>query len=895
MVGKSLGPYKILEQLGKGGMGEVWLAEDTRLGRKVAVKVLPGELAGDADRRSRFEQEAKAAAALNHPHIAAIHDVGVATADGESSPTHYMVQEYLQGETLREAIARGTLTNEKALALCIEIGEALRAAHRAGIVHRDLKPDNVFVTTDGHAKVLDFGLAKLTEVALPSGLSTAASPTMTMAGQMLGTAGYMAPEQVRGEDIDERVDLFALGCVLYEMVTGRQAFAGVNVHESLSRILSGQPDPIGDGRSGLGQLQWILDKLVSKDREQRYQTAGDAVVDLRRLASAGDSGEPSSAPASTELQAPARRSPVALIVVAVVALLAGALGAWTLKRSPAAAPPDIRFDIVLGAKVAFSSNYNRVVTISPDSRIVAYTALNELWLRPLNQSGSELIPQSIGARAPGFSPDSRQVAFWASGHIKRVPVGGGVPVIVGAYRERPLGIGWADDGFIYIGRADRGIWRLPEGGGEPEQALSLEANEYAHGPELLPGGEWMLFTLGRGVRAWDDASIVAQSLQNNERRVLVQRGREARYTRSGHLVYVHDGSIFAAPFDLAKVQVTGGAVAMEDEVHTSALDETGAAGFDVSDDGVLAFAPPAGFSDRDVGLIWRDADGVEEALPMRPRRFYLIKLSPDERTVATQINDIEGTHIWIFPVDRAGGQRLTTTGRNTSPVWSADGRYVYFSSNRDGEIDIWRRAADLSSPAEHMLDAEGAQVPTSISKDGKWLLYTRMAPSNGDIGRVSLEDSSVNEILIDSPADETNARFSPDGRFFCFQSDETGRWDIHVIEIATSRRWIVSAVSGFSPVWTRDGKSIIYLSSADEMYRVAVSTVSGFTAADPELAFTIDLGRYGRNFDLTADGGRLLIGNSEAADDETVETRPRVTIVLNWFDKLEQRLKASGS
>jgi Tol biopolymer transport system component len=228
-------------------------------------------------------------------------------------------------------------------------------------------------------------------------------------------------------------------------------------------------------------------------------------------------------------------------------------------------------------------------------------------------------------------------------------------------------------------------------------------------------------------------------------------------------------------------------------------------------------------------------------------------------------------------------------------VWSADGRYIYFASDRDGEIDLWRRAADLSLPVEQVLDAEGAQVPTSISKDGKWLLYTRMVPSNGDIGRLSLEDNSVNEILVESPADETIARFSADGRFFCFQSDETGRWDIHVLEIATGRRWIVSATSGFSPVWTGDGKSIIYWSSSDEMYRVEVSTESEFTAKDPELAFTIDLGRYGQNFDVTADGSRLLIGISEVDDDETVETRPRVTIVLNWFDKLKSRLEAGGS
>ena len=282
--GMSLGPYTILEQLGKGGMGEVWLAEDTRLDRRVAIKVLPAELAGDADRCIRFEQEAKAAAALNHPNIAAIHDVGVA-AD-EDPPTRYMVQEYLEGETLRELLERGPLPFEKAMRLAIEIGEGLKAAHRAQIVHRDLKPDNIFVTPDGHAKILDFGLAKLVEGAMFPNTELSISPTVTVAGQILGTAGYMAPEQVRGEEVDERSDLFALGCVIYEMITGKRAFGGENVHDTLSRILSREPERIDEAASGV-QLGWSLDKLLAKDPDERYQSAADVVVDLRRTLASG--------------------------------------------------------------------------------------------------------------------------------------------------------------------------------------------------------------------------------------------------------------------------------------------------------------------------------------------------------------------------------------------------------------------------------------------------------------------------------------------------------------------------------------------------------------------------------------------------------------------------------
>jgi serine/threonine protein kinase len=885
VVGKTLGPYKIVEQLGKGGMGEVWLAEDARLDRQVAVKVLPAELAGDVDRRQRFEQEAKAAAALNHPNIAAIHDVGVET--GEGPPTHYMVQEYLQGEVLRETISRNSLSFDKALQLAIEIGEALKTAHRAGIVHRDLKPDNVFVTQDGHAKVLDFGLAKLTEMALPSGGGPSMSPTMTMAGQMLGTAGYMSPEQVRGEEVDERADLFALGCLIYEMVTGRQAFGGNNVHESLSRILTGEPEAIAGGSGSTVRFGWILDKLLAKDREQRYQSAADVVVDLRSLENSPDSPEPptQATPGPTR----AARSPVGWIVVAaVVAAVAGALTMWMLKpATPAPATPEVVFDIVFPPGVSFSSNYNRVVAISPDGHTVAYMASTGLMLRPLDRLDAEAVPQTDSARSPAFSPDSRQVAFWANGHIKRAALGGGVPVIVGEFPERPMGIHWSEDGYIYVGRADQGIWRLPASGGEPEQVIALEAGEFAHGPELLPGGKWMLFTLGRGVRAWGDGAIVAQSLENNERRVLVQRGREARYVRSGHLAYVQDRSLFAVRFDASKVEVIGGAVATGNKVHTSAEDETGAAGYDVSDNGVLAFATPAGLSAAEMRLTWIDTDGIEEPLPMAGRRFDGLQLSPDERQIAAQISDDEGTNIWIVPVDRGTAQRLTTTGRNTSPTWSHDGRHVYFASNRDGDIDIWRRVADLSAPAEQVLDADGAQLPTSASSDGKWLLYSRMAPSNSDIGRLSLAGDSAPELLLDGPADELTGRFSADGRFFCFQSDETGGWAIHVMEIASGRRWIVSTDSGFFPVWSRDGKSIFFHSGTESIERVEVTVSPDFVSTDPVLTFKLDGARHGSSFTLNNAGDRMVVNYAADAGDR-VEFRPHVTVVLNWFAELDR-------
>ena len=884
MIGTSLGPYEILEQLGKGGMGEVWLAEDTRLGRRVAIKVLPAELAGDTDRCIRFEQEAKAAAALNHPNIAAIHDVGV-TAD-EDPPTRYMVQEYLEGETLRELLERGPLPFERAMRLAIEIGEGLKAAHRSQIVHRDLKPENIFVTPDGHAKILDFGLAKLVEGGMFPNNELSISPTVTVAGQILGTAGYMSPEQVRGEEVDERADLFALGCVLYEMITGKRAFGGENVHDTLSRILSREPEPIDEEASGV-RLGWSLDKLLAKDPDERYQSAADVVVDLRRALASGPQ-----APAPEPREGPAKpgRTPFALIIVAALALALGAVVAWTLKRAPVAPGSlDARFEIVLPEGSIFSSNYNRIVTISPDSRFIAYTSIG-LQIRPLKDTHSTLVPSSGQARSPAFSSDSRQIAYWESGVIKRASVNGGAPIVVTQLGERPMGMQWADDGYIYVGRADEGIWRAPGSGGELEPVLSVDAGEYAHGPELLPGGEWILFTLCRSVRGWSNASIVAQSLTGNERRVLVEHGRDARYVASGHLTYVDGGTLFAVPFDIDEMRVEGSAVAMEANLHMSAEDETGAAGYDVSDDGILVFAPPAGYGAASpTRLLFQDRDGNERPLPIEVRPFGSASLSPDDRRVVAHINDVEGTHIWVLDVERRSVQRLTTTGRNTYPVWSHDGKTVYFASDRDGDTDIWRRPADLSGPPEKVLAAEGAQLPTAVSQDGEWLYSSWMTPGNSDIARVSLKGEPTVEILVEGPADELNPRPSADGRFVCYQSDETGRWDIHVTEIATGRRWIVSSEEGYFPFWTRDGRHIMYRVGSRGSLSLDVTTAPQFSTTTPVSLFEFDAARQVQMFDITRDGQQALIGAREHQD-SSAETRPRVVVVLNWFEKLAERV-----
>ena len=877
--------YRVVEKIGEGGMGEVYRAEDTKLGRSVALKVLPEDFVADATRLARFSREAQILASLNHPNIAAIH--GLEEADGITA----LALELVEGETLEELIKRGPVSLQDAAPIALQIAEALEVAHDKGIIHRDLKPANVKFAADGRVKVLDFGLAKAMEGETGSSDLTR-SPTLsvqaTQAGVILGTAAYMSPEQAAGNAADRRADIWAYGVVLAEMLTGRRPFQGESVSYLLAAVLKDEPDldlPAGIPRCVVD----LLHRCLHKDPKQRLQAIGEARILMAEYISdpSAFADVDSTSRRSDQPSPPAGRT-TPLLLLAAATLILGAAAAWMLKpSSPIPAAPNVRFDMMLGQNTSFSSNYNRVVTISPDARTMAYTAVG-LWLRAMDETSPRMVPNTQNARSPAFSSDSRQLAFWEGGHIKRVDLDEGVPIAVGPFQERPLGMHWNEDGYIYVGRADLGIWKVPASGGEPEQVLAMEKGEFAHGPELLPGGEWVLFTLCRGVRAWAEGSIVAQSLETNERRVLIHRGREARFTRSGHLTYVQENTLFAAPFDVDRIELTGGALAMETNIHTSGEDETGAAGYDISDDGVLVFAPPAGFGARPARLAFLDGNGNTTLLPMDSRRYGSANISPDGERVAAQVNNIEGTHIWILSVTRGGAQRLTTAGRNTYPVWSHDGRYIYFASDRDGDTDIWRRPADLSAPAEKILKAEGAQWPTSISRDGAWLLYSLMSPGNSDIGRIALNGDPTPQSLVDSLADELNGRLSPDGRFFCFQSDETGRWDIHVMEIATGRRWIVSSNDGFFPFWTRDGKRIMFRSGSEKFLAVDVETDPQFKASEPVLAFNIDSSILGQNFDVTHDGGQILLG-SESFIDESAETRPRITVVLNWFDHLKER------
>jgi Tol biopolymer transport system component/predicted Ser/Thr protein kinase len=902
MIGKSLSQYIIESSLGAGGMGEVYRARDTRLGRSVAVKVLPEMFAQNAERIARFEREAKLLAALNHGNVATL--FGLEQFEGR----HFLVMELVEGETLAERIARGPIAVDDVLRIAHQIAEALEAAHEKGIVHRDLKPANVKMTPEGKVKVLDFGLAKAMET--PSANpATSNSPTLSLgatnAGVILGTAAYMAPEQAKGLDADPRSDIFSFGCILYEMLTGRQPFKGDTVAEILASVLAREPDFSMLPPNLNPRIQVLLRRCLEKDPKKRWHAAADTRVEIDALLA--DPRGVLVQPQRTVMLKPLwkRAMPVVFALFAGAAMAGGA--AWYLRPAPAMRIVT-RFSFALPETQQFTNMGRQLLAISPDGTHFVYVANFRLYLKSMQEMSSYAIPgidTGQGVTNPVFSPDGRSIAFWSisDSAFKRVSVSGGAPVTI-CEGDNPFGMSWGQDNQLVIGQGSKGIIRVSADGGKPETIVKVNGAELAHGPQILPGGRAVLFTVagntsGSDLR-WLKAKIVVQVIQSGERKTLIESGTDARYVPTGHIVYTLSGTLLAVPFDVKRLELTGGPVPVLEGVRPADNGTTGTSQFSYSENGSLVFIP--GDAAGRLAPVLIDRNGVAKTIAIPPGPYDGPRISPNGKQLAIASNDGKEAMISIY--DLSGGasmRRLTFGGKNRFPIWSGDGQRILFQSDRENDSGLFWQRADGSGSAERVTrPEEGVQeIPDAWSpKDQIFSFISNRIGSDGALWTYSIPDKKGTLFYTVSNSWQERSVFSPDGKWLAYQSQETGLMEVYVQPFPpTGARFQITRGTGAAnhhPVWSPDGKEIFFV-NAMRLYSVAVQTQPSFTFANP-VALPISGIQPNpggsREFDITPDGKQfiaLVPAGQTAADPRS---GLQIRVVLNWFEELKQRSAA---
>jgi len=896
-AGTRLGPYEIVAPLGAGGMGEVYRARDTKLGRSVAVKVLPEALAYEPERVARFEREARVLASLNHPHIAALHGME------ESGGRHFLVMELVEGETLADLIAtapRG-LDIDDALRIAFQIAEALEAAHEQGVIHRDLKPANIKRRPDGTVKVLDFGLAKAMEPTSIVGRDPSASPTITIAGHghpaaripamtqigvMLGTAGYMSPEQAKGLAADKRSDVWAFGCVLYEMLTGRRAFEGENVPDTLAAVLKREPDWSALPANLPSALCALIQGCLHRDRRERVGDLSTALFVLKQ--------PPAVAPqARVSFSRSMWTSPVLVVAAGLVGAVAASIELGKPKPPPAAAVS--RFVIALppGQQLTMP---RQALEISPDGTRIAYSADGRLYVRSMAEIDPRPIPGADPAISPVFSPDGQSLLFWANGTLKRIAVSGGAAVTICFTTPAPTGIEWGIDAILFA-EPGTGILRVSPNGGKPEVLVGLSyAEALAHGPHLLPDGDTLLFTIARrAADFWDKAQIVVQSLKTGERKTLVDGGTDARYVPTGHIVYNVRGTLFAAPFDLAKRALIRGAVPVVEGVLRVTAATSGASQFAFSRSGSLVYVPgPASGGQQELMLF--DRSGSAESLKLPTGSYEQPRVSPDGRRLAFETSDGKEMNVSIYELSGASSvRRLTFGGNNRFPIWSADGRRVAFQSDRDGDRAVFWQPAD-GGPAERLTkpDKDTSHVPESWSPTGDTLLFSVAKGSDTSLWTFSIGDRKATPFDdVKSTTFPTDAVFSPDGRWVAYQSAEAGQGEgTTYVQPFPPTGTKYQIAPGGRPAWSRSGAELFYIPGPTQFMAVTVRTQPSFAFSNPVAVprgfGTADPANQ-RPYDVMPDG--RFVGIGVAGQTQRASPGPaQIYVVVNWSEELKQRV-----
>ena len=881
VAGQQLGPYKILSLLGAGGMGEVYKAKDDRIGREVAIKVLPPAFSADADRLCRFEQEARAAGRINHPNILALYDVGT----HEGSP--YIVSELLGGETLRDRLRGKALPLRKAIEFALQVARGLAGAHEKNIVHRDLKPENLFITKDGHVKILDFGLAKLqpksakvTDTDVPTEILISTEP-----GVVLGTVGYMSPEQVRGEPTDHRSDIFAFGAILYEMLSGQRAFEGKSSVETMNAILKEEPPELSKVSLQIPRaLEHIVRHCLEKAPEQRFQSAHDLAFALEELLGSGDST--SSESHTRPPEGLKRRQPLVWILsgLCLLALLSTAFIAYTYFRHPRVNLRSLRFTVSPPEKATFEES----LALSPDGRWLAFVASmgegkRSLWLRPLDSLAARAIPGTDGAIYPFWSPDSRALAFFAQGKLKKIEVSGGPPQIL-SDAPFPFGGTWNRDGVIlFAPNFEDPLYRIAATGGEatPVTILDRSVREAHLWPHFLPDGRHFLY-LGWNTPGAPRGAIHIGSLDQIDKRsyLLVAADSSVAYASPGYLLFERDQTLFAQPFDAEHLQVSGEAVALAEGVTR---DGYSYANFSITETSLAYWGGTAGQNSQ---LVWLNREGKSLGGVGQPGFYEDPWLSPDEKQVVVRSSDPEGRigDLWLLQIPAGTPLRLTFHPKDDRfPVWSPDGSRIVFSSNRTGYYEFYQKPSSGAGDDELLLQTRTSKALTDWSLDGRYIVYMDVIPKTKfDLAVMPLFGDRQPQPFLQSEFNEKQGRLSPDGRWMAYASDETGRYEVYVQPFpATGGKWQISTGGGEQPSWRRDGKELFYIGEGQKLFAVAVdATSSTFRRTTPRGLFEIRSGAnlWTRNqYAVTQDGQRFLVNTS-------VETSPPspITVVINW-------------
>ena len=922
--GSRLGAYEVVSLLGEGGMGQVYRATDTNLKRQVALKVLPASVAGDVERLARFQREAEVLAALNHPHIAQIFGLE------RSAGTTALVMELVEGEDLSARIARGPIPLDEALPIARQIAEALEAAHEQGIVHRDLKPANIKVRPDGTVKVLDFGLAKAIEPVVPGRgeamqAATITSPGMTQAGAILGTAAYMAPEQAKGRPVDRRADIWAFGCVLYEMLTGRRAFPGEDITDTIVAVVSKEPDWSALPSGTPAPVQRLLVRCLKKDLKARVRDIGDARQRIEDLLS-GDPDGAQVSPRAIAARPPAsvasRLLPWAIAAAAVVALGTVLVFDPQGQSHPQELRPLVRLDVDLGEDVALpvpvAGQSARSIAISPDGMQLVYVSGSpaKLFVRRLDQPVATELAGTEGASGPFFSPDGQWIGFVAGRKVSKMSSSGGAVVAVTdtAYR----GAVWGPRDTIVFGGLPK-AWRVGAGGGTPEAIAEARGGELSlSDPDILPDGNAVLFTADN-YGPVDRSTVEVLTLADGQRRTLVQGGASPRYLATargtGHLVYVKGATLFAVPFDPIALQTRGNAVPMVDDVDAEA--SVGSAQFDISQTGTLIYVKVRGSRAVPRVLRWQGRSGAVEQTALPPGAYSQLSVSPNGRyaalTVAADGRTVQGgfvmaagSDIWLYDLNREVLSRLTTDGISTSPAWSPDSRFIVFSSLANGILQV---RADGARPPQVLVQSTANLYPGSFSPDGSRMAFMDSA-GGGRIGTVSIQSDprqltagTPEMFLTGSAANSTAPRtryrspaFSPNGRWLAYQSNETGTDEVFVRTFsgtsADGDRWQVSSGGGARPRWSAKGDTLLY-ESGGELLAVPYTAQGDTFVADKPRRWTGEGSAAagvlagGATWDLSPDGARVAV----LAPVTTAAPRADhvVTFLQNFFDEVRRK------